>query len=591
MTAFSRHRIATVIGLLALNGLTYAQEPVDEVLFDEAPPSIADNLPPDPSQAIKELSDNDDVGILIRPEPPVHQPTIHEEMRPFNSRRIDLVEALTQELEQVNFNGQIYELKNPKRVKLFYENEQYPTIWTQENNVLEAVEPLKRLIADAPQDALPISRYHNALINSLQPNTQYNDIISLELLLSDAYLTLAGDLANGLVNPHKTQPEWNATTVSDENLGDMLAKGIVSGDIETAIRTINDANPRYLALKKRYNSLAGNIGMAVDNTPPLPKITLRLGMSDDAVNILREKLSTPAVGSSDPSYFDEELEQAVIAYQQNHGIKADGIVNNKMRNILNGDTGYNRDTDNLMINMERLRWLPQELGDTYVLVNIPSYYVKMYRDGESIYETKAIMGRRDRQTPAFTNNLRHIVMSPTWTVPPTILKKDKIAKLRNNPGAFDGNFEAIVGGRVVRPSEVNWSSPSALHYTLRQKPGARNALGKVKFLFPNKHAIYLHDTPSKNLFNKSDRAFSSGCIRLQKPEEFANVLLQNTGWSAERIKKAMNQSKEQWVNTPETPIYLVYWTTWADPDGKIEVANDIYGKDNILLQQYKKALN
>ena len=182
-------------------------------------------------------------------------------------------------------------------------------------------------------------------------------------------------------------------------------------------------------------------------------------------------------------------------------------------------------------------------------------------------------------------------MSPSWTVPPTIMKKDKINKLRSNPGAFDGSFDVVVGGRVMRPSAVNWGSPAAVHYTLRQKPGAHNALGKVKFLFPNKHAIYLHDTPSKGLFSRSDRALSSGCVRLQKPEEFANVLLNNNGWSSERIKKAMNQSKEQWVNTPETPIYLVYWTTWTEPDGKLQTAGDIYGKDNTLLQQYKKALN
>ena len=314
----------------------------------------------------------------------------------------------------------------------------------------------------------------------------------------------------------------------------------------------------------------------------------------DAVAILRDKLGVPAA-DGDNNYFDGDLSEAVIAYQQSHGLKADGIVSGKTRNLLNGtpkNSGGNANADRLMINMERLRWMPQDIGDSYVLVNIPSYYVKMYRGDKEIYASKAVVGQRERQTPAFTDKLRHIVMSPTWTVPPTIMKKDKINKLRSNPGAFDGNFEAVVGGRVVRPSAVDWSAPGATGYRLRQKPGARNALGRVKFLFPNKHAIYLHDTPSKSLFNRPNRALSSGCVRLQKPEEFANVLLKNTNWSSERIKKAMNQEKEQWVNTPEqTPIYLVYWTTWSDPDGNIQNADDIYGKDSALLQQYKKALN
>ena len=599
MTSFVRHRIATVIGLLALNGMAFAQEPVEEVLFDEAPPAIADNLPPDPATAAAELSESDSVGILqpLPPEEvPVRQPTIREEMRPFNSRRIDLVEALVQEPKQVTFNGKVYDLKNPDRVRVFYENEQYPTIWTQENKLLDNFEQLKRLIADAPQDALPPARYHDALINSLKAGEQYDDIIAAELLLSDAYLSLAGDLANGLVNPRKTQPEWNAEKVSDEALGEMLAQGIVSGDLETAVRTINNGNPRYLALKSQYNALSGTPVAAepAASTQPLPKVTLKQGMSHEAVAILREKLGAPAT-DGDSTYFDGALAEAVTAYQQSHGLKADGIVSGKTRNLLNGNkasSGGNASADRLMINMERLRWMPQDMGESYVLVNIPSYYVKMYRGSEEIYASKAVVGQRDRQTPAFTDKLRHIVMSPTWTVPPTIMKKDKINKLRSNPGAFDGSFEAVVGGRVVRPSAVDWSAPGATGNRLRQKPGARNALGRVKFLFPNKHAIYLHDTPSKSLFGRNDRALSSGCVRLQKPEEFANILLKNTNWSSERIKKAMNQEKEQWVNTPEqTPIYLVYWTTWSDPDGKIQTANDIYGKDSALLQQYKKALN
>ena len=599
MTSFVRHRIATVIGLLALNGMAFAQEPVEEVLFDEAPPAIADNLPPDPATAAAELSESDSVGILqpLPPEEvPVRQPTIREEMRPFNSRRIDLVEALVQEPKQVTFNGKVYDLKNPDRVRVFYENEQYPTIWTQENKLLDNFEQLKRLIADAPQDALPPARYHDALINSLKAGEQYDDIIAAELLLSDAYLSLAGDLANGLVNPRKTQPEWNAEKVSDEALGEMLAQGIVSGDLETAVRTINNGNPRYLALKSQYNALNGAPVAAepAASTQPLPKVTLKQGMSHEAVAILREKLGAPAT-DGDSTYFDGALAEAVTAYQQSHGLKADGIVSGKTRNLLNGNkasSGGNASADRLMINMERLRWMPQDMGESYVLVNIPSYYVKMYRGSEEIYASKAVVGQRDRQTPAFTDKLRHIVMSPTWTVPPTIMKKDKINKLRSNPGAFDGSFEAVVGGRVVRPSAVDWSAPGATGYRLRQQPGARNALGRVKFLFPNKHAIYLHDTPSKSLFGRNDRALSSGCVRLQKPEEFANILLKNTNWSSERIKKAMNQEKEQWVNTPEqTPIYLVYWTTWSDPDGKIQTANDIYGKDSALLQQYKKALN
>ena len=187
MTSFLRHRIAMMIGLLAFNGIVFAQEPVDEALFDEAPPTIADNLPTDPNAAAAELAESESVGILkpLPPEEtPVRQPTIQQEMRPFNSRRIDLVEALVQEPKEVTFNGKVYPLKNPDRVRLFYENEQYPTIWTQENKLLDNFAPLQRLIADAPQDALPPARYHAAVINSLQAGAEYGDIIAAESLIT-----------------------------------------------------------------------------------------------------------------------------------------------------------------------------------------------------------------------------------------------------------------------------------------------------------------------------------------------------------------------------------------------------------------------
>lgn len=581
MKLLKRHYIAwSVAGMLGTLDVAFAQQVDDPaILFDDIAPAQEDNLPPG---AVKEAAFvNSEANADKRK--PHHIPTIQEKMRPFNSKRIELIELLQKAPRKVSVAGKTYPLNNPQRVQTFYLNEQYPTVWSQENTLNTSVSALQRLIADAPQDALPVGRYHFDVIQGLQPNQSYQDIIGYELLLTDAYLTLAGDLANGLVNPRKTQPEWNGEMVSDDALGDMLARGIMLGDIGQEIRNINRDNIRYQVLKKRYNALRSHSNV---KTPALPAVVLHPGANNKAVPILRQKLGVSGSGN----YYDQNLVNAVKTYQRNLGLRPDGIIGQTTRDTLNAS--HREITDKLMINMERQRWMPRDLGNPYVLVNIPDFVVKMYQNNKAVYTSKAVVGRKDRQTPAFTDKLRHIVMSPTWTVPATILRKDKLARLRANPGAFDGRFEVVTpGGGVVSPSAINWHAVNPGNYALRQKPGKNNALGQVKFLFPNKYAIYLHDTPSKSLFNKTVRAFSSGCVRLQKPTEFAQVLLKNTEWNLPKIKRAMNQKREQWVNTPNTvPIYLVYWTVWATPEGKIRFAKDIYGKDAALLKQYLHAM-
>lgn len=578
----TRCLLAATIAAFALSPWALAQTAEDssefDPLFEEPVPVLQDNLPPDGNlQALEDTP----------PPPPVATSILQVEMQPFNSRRADLVDMLEGTIDTVIINGQPIALRNPERVRSFYFTEIFPTIWTQEDTLLPALESLQAAIEAASDDALPSARYHQALIAGLTSGQAHADIVAYELLLSDAYLTLAGDLANGLVDPKKTHPTWNAQTVSDAELGEMLARGIRDNNLRGELDAINANNSRYQNLKARYNALRG--GAQAPATPDLPAVVLKPGMDHPAVVILREKIGASGTGS----FFDAVLEEEVKAYQRSVGVKPDAIVGSGTRQHLNGsgNSSGNASLDSLKINMERQRWMPQDEGASYILANIPSYRVQMFRDGATIYDTKAIVGRKDRQTPAFTDRMRHVVMSPTWTVPPTILKKDKLPQLRSNPGAFNGSYEVVTpGGRVVKPSDVDWHSVNPSNYALRQKPGGRNALGRVKFLFPNKHAIYLHDTPQKSLFNKSNRALSSGCIRLHDPMEFAQILLQGTNWTPERIKEASHQSKERWVNPPEeTPIYLVYWTTWTDLQGKLLTAPDIYNLDKTLLTQYNNA--
>lgn len=508
MTLRTSRNFFTTAFLSALFSVAQAQQienAFSESAFDDAPPSLEDNLPPDanPADVLVEIS-------AVEQSVLTPQPIIRSDMILFNSHRIHLIELFQRNVDSVIINHKTIKLNHPKLVADFYRTEQFVTIWTHETMVNPMVAQLQQAINSASDDALNPAKYHANVINHLSAGAHYQDIISLEVLLTDAWISMAYDLANGLVDARKMDHTWNAPKVGGEQIAMWLAEGVNQQNIIAPLHAINAQDSAYQALKQQY--------------------------------------------------------------------------------LMNREN--NHKTNHLVINMERIRWMPQDwYKQRYIFVNIPSYEVTVVEGNRNLYKTRAVVGRPDRPTPRFIDRMRHVVMSPTWTVPPTIMRKDKLPQLRANAGAFDGSYEAIVGGRVMRPSEVNWHSDSASNYTLRQKPGGRNALGRVKFLFPNEHAIYLHDTPSKGLFNQANRAKSSGCIRLQDPMNFANLLLRGSSWTPERIKSATQQSKEQWVNLQtHTPVYLVYWTTWAEPDGTIRNTKDVYGLDAKLISAYNKAL-
>ena len=345
-------------------------------------------------------------------------------------------------------------------------------------------------------------------MNLLVAGNEYQDIVALEVLMTDAWLSISDHLENGLLNPKKIDKTWNAPKVEPAELVKRLAESFVAGDLITPVQTINSADTRYQTMKQRYLSAKG------------------------------------------------------------------------------------KEADRWAINMERLRWLsPDWYKDTYVLANIPAFEVKMVRDGADIYVSRAVVGKPQTPTPRFVNSIKHVVVAPRWTVPGSIMK-EKMGKLRSNPAAYDGGYEAVnAAGKVVAPSSLNWNSPESSSYKLRQKSGTRNSLGLIKILFPNSHAVYMHDTPSKGLFNNAYRAASHGCVRLQKPFELAEILLKDTSWNMNKLKTTANKNKEQWINpTQHTPVYLVYWTQWVDTDGKTRSAKDIYKLDEAMLKSYKNAV-
>ena len=272
--------------------------------------------------------------------------------------------------------------------------------------------------------------------------------------------------------------------------------------------------------------------------------------------------------------FDAALERGLQRFQERHGLDADGAVGTSTLTALNVPAEAR--VRQIELNMERWRWLPQTLGERYILVNIANFALDVVERGRSVLAMRVVVGKPARRTPFFSADMTYLVLNPHWHVPPTIAIQDKLPLIRRDPGyVARQNFKLFRHGEGgvtrVDPMSVDWSSVSARNfpYQLRQDPGPRNALGRVKFMFPNPYHVYLHDTPARELFAKTERAFSSGCIRLEKPIELAEYLLRDDPqWSRQKIVASRREGPSRLcICLTRIPVHLLYWTAWANEDG------------------------
>jgi len=294
----------------------------------------------------------------------------------------------------------------------------------------------------------------------------------------------------------------------------------------------------------------------------------------------------PTGARIDVSIYGGALESAVKNFQERHGLDVDGIVGAGTLRALNVPV-ENR-IDQLRVNLERARWVMDGLEDDFVIVNIAGFRVYVFRDRKEVWSTRVMVGKTYRKTPVFRSTMKYVVFNPTWTVPYSIATKDKLPTIQRDP-QYLASRNFIVkdrNGDVVDSTSVDWNSLSRRNfpYTLVQQPGTNNALGEIKFMFPNEHAVYLHDTPSKSLFSRSSRTFSSGCVRVEHPFKFAEVLLGPGGWDAERVQaeRMRRETKSVFLSKP-MPVLLLYWTTEVGADGQIRFYEDVYERDQTVL--------
>lgn len=473
-----------------------------------------------------------------------------------------------------------------------YRKYAYQPIWRNP----ESRQQLVAAIEAIQLEGLNPADYHSTAIRQLQQAqaAQFDQIreAELDILLTDSLVRLGYHLLIGKVDPEALDSHWNMNR-SLPGLDPVLAlsDAIDSGRVQQLIDSFRPQAPAYRNLMTalaRYRDIQAQGGW-----PRIPDgDALKPGMSDARVVTLRKRLHSSAdMPATDPQsiVFDSGVEAGVRHFQQRHGLEDDGVVGKGTLAALN--VPVEDRIDQIRVNLERARWILHELPSEFVVADIAGFYVTYFRNGEVIWKGRAQVGKPYRKTPVFRDRIRYLEFNPTWTVPPTILRKDVLPAIKRNPGYLASKNMRVLDpqGNPVDAASLDWSQypGKSFPYLIRQEPGPNNALGRVKFMFPNKHLVYLHDTPSKDLFERSGRAFSSGCIRIENPFDFAERLLENTpGWDRERIMRELDKAQTSRVNLAEpVTVMLLYWTVAVDASGTVNFKPDIYQRDAAVLEE------
>jgi murein L,D-transpeptidase YcbB/YkuD len=478
------------------------------------------------------------------------------------------------------------EIASRLALPLLYEADAWRPFWTPPK-----LEALLRVVRDSAQDGLSPADYHLAALERLSPAAPSPDPqsrVNLDLIATDAFVLLLHHLYLGKVDPRSLDPHWNLEPrpIVEQNAVRFISEALTTGRLADAVEAVR---PHHWWYAKARASLAEYRALAArGGWEPIPAgPALKAGMSDARVPALRRRLAATGDLAGQPldsPVFDDAVAAAVRAFQTRHRLSADGAVGSGTLAELN--VPVDARILQIRVNLERGRWVLHEIApERVVLVDIAGFEASLQQDQKSIWSARIQVGKPYRQTPVFASKIDQVVFDPTWTVPPTILFKDILPELKRNPGYLASKKLEVLdrNGKPVDPATIDWARLTARNfpYTLRQGPGPDNALGRVKILFPNPHFVYLHDTPSKALFEKEDRAFSSGCIRVQHPLELVQLLLNDPKtWNAETIARTIEAGVPKTARvTPPVPVLLLYWTIVPSDDGHTVFKRDPYRRD------------
>jgi murein L,D-transpeptidase YcbB/YkuD len=468
-------------------------------------------------------------------------------------------------------------------VAQFYRENGYAPLWTGgDDTSRERRMALLRALEEASMHGLPDrGRLAADLVEQMRNARTVRSLGEVEAALSRAFVNYATNLQTGLLNPQSIDDG----IVRKKHSTDPVAylEGIRDNSPMAYMRALVPASPQYRALlreKFRLEALAAKGGWGGS----VPGGKLEQGDTGPAVIALRDRLVAMGyLTRSATAQYDHDLKMAVQRFQSDHGLEPDGVAGTSTIAEINKPVSER--LKSVIVAMERERWLTPDRGDRHILVNQTDFTAKIIDNGDVTFETRSVIGKNqyDRRSPEFSDVMEHMVINPSWYVPRSIITKEYLPKLKNNPNAV-GHIEITDSrGRVVNRSSADFSQYTARNfpYAMRQPPSRKNALGLVKFMFPNKYNIYLHDTPHKNLFSREVRAFSHGCIRLAQPFEFAYALLaRQTEDPKAFFHRILSSGKETKVDLEQqVPVHIIYRTAYVTNKGRAEFRRDVYGRD------------
>ncbi|MEM1045519.1 MAG: L,D-transpeptidase family protein [Pseudomonadota bacterium] len=463
----------------------------------------------------------------------------------------------------------------------FYMGRGWKPVWTKGGQISQAGRLVILRLEAAAKDGLDPSDYPTPSLDLGKSwPVPAAEIARSELMIARSVLRFADHAQAGRVRPSEVSSTIDLTPQRPDPL-DVLRRVAGSSDPVAALAAFNPPHQGFRALRERLAKLQETEATsAVPVVPVPPGASLRPGERDDRIVLLRARLNVVArPGRADR--FDMDLRQAVIAFQEAAGLKPDGVVGPRTIAALNAEMPA-ADRAGILANMEMWRWAPRDFGAFHVAVNVPEYRLRIMRDGEAVHSTRIVVGKVRHKTPIFSDEMEHVVVNPYWNVPASIARNELLPSIRANPASYlhRRGYEVLYAGRRVNPAALSWDARTIRQVRIRQRPGRRNALGRVKFLFPNRHAVYLHDTPSRHLFDRPVRAYSHGCVRVQNPMEFADTLLTaDPKWSGRQVRSLLG-AKERWVNlSRHIPVHISYFTVWVNEAGKLHRAHDIYGHE------------
>ena len=511
-------------------------------------------------------------------------------------------EAIRAEIEQLRESGELslgdVEIASGELLARVYEGRNFTPAWSGAGKIDELVQ----LIEAAAADGLDPADYHLGdiqRVRAMLANGRRFDVAeraAIDIGLTDSLIRLGYHQRFGKVNPNDLDADWNFT----RELGDGDTALVIREALESESLTayMEDLFPRadlYRQLQRylaEYRQLASAGGWPVVPGGP----TLRPGQRDGRLEVLARRLAVtgdlPDGSTVDTAVYGGVLETAVRDFQARHGLFLDGIVGPDTLRAMN--VTVEERIDQIRVNLERARWVLDNLEDDFVIVNIAGFRVYLFKDRKEIWSARAVVGKTYRKTPVFRSTMQYLVFNPDWTVPYSIATKDILpAVQRDREYLAAGNY--IVkdrDGDIVDPAGIDWASlrEGNFPYTLIQRPGRNNALGEIKFMFPNEHAVYLHDTPGKGLFDRAARTFSSGCVRVEQPFRFAELLLDANGMDAADIGKLRSSGRTRPVFLEQPiPVLLLYWTAEVGRDGRIYFYEDVYHRDGPVLEALNSA--